>query len=87
MDKDTKYLKGATDEAKDMLDFLLKYVDAHMVEVVGEKNEFVAYCTDEDRGDMIFNITAIKPNMVRDKDESNNGTDTAVEEQHSEKEV
>lgn len=71
-----KYLKGATGEAKEMLDFLLKYVDSHMVEVVADKNSFVAYCKDEDRGDMIFTIDALKPtNAVeaREKVEGNNG--------------
>lgn len=82
---DTKYLKGATDESKDMLDFLLKYIDSHMVEVVGEKNEFVAYCEDEERGDMIFTLSAIKPNKVRENDEPNDGKATVDDD--SEKEV
>lgn len=71
-----KYLKGATKESKDMLDYLLRYIDNQMVEVVADKNSFVVYCKDNERGDMIFTIDALKPtNAVeaREKVEGNNG--------------
>lgn len=71
-----KYLKGATEESKDMLDYLLRYIDNQMVEVVADKNSFVVYCKDDERGDMIFTIDALKPtNAVeaREKVEGNNG--------------
>lgn len=71
-----KYLKGATEESKDMLDYLLRYIDNQMVEVVADKNSFVVYCKDNERGDMIFTIDALKPtNAVeaREKVEGNNG--------------
>ena len=70
-----KYIDNATDEAKDMLDFLLKYVDSHMVEVFGNNNQFLAYCEDKERGDIIFSINAVR---VREKDDSNN-EDTVVD--------
>lgn len=77
-EKEPLYLKGANEDSKKMLAYLLRYMDEHMVEVVGEKNEFVAYCKDEERGDIIFSINAFQPNREKDKGNSGKVTDVNV---------
>ena len=60
------HLEGATEESKNLLLYLLRWIDANAKEVVAEKNEFLAYCKDEERGDMLIEISC---HQVKSKDD------------------